>query len=399
MGNSYNILGLHQKAIKYLTVARTLMMASKLRDRRQFMRVLQILGDCYFAQYDYKKALTYYNEALEYGECESQVSFDEVFDPNSMADDMTMHNQLVSKSAEAHISMQQYQNAVHYLEQAHEIQETLGEDIKGDLICTLYQLGHMHSMAGDVDKAIGSFEESLEVYREIHEGELGPDMCNTLGNLASMCYVKACVCEDIEGELQMILAAEQHFQDALKLEMKPSVCVKYGNFLYSQGNYDDAILYLEDALRINDIDIAPDLVYGGLDKVTLPDCLQDEVDTQEEVVIPPTALARYILILSHKFLRQMDLAEKHLFLLLYEALETDMPILYSVLGYGLMELGLFEEAIWSFGVAISLENEYSLAIDNYCTCLLIWTMKTIQRAVENICTFLGLSCYAVEFQW
>ena len=390
MGNSYNILGLHQKAVKYLNTARSLMMANKFRDRRQFMRILQILGDCHFAQYDYKTALTFYNEALEYSDCESQISFDEVFDPNMMADDMTMHNQLVSKSAEAHISMQQYQNAMDYLEQAHDMQEFMGEDIKGDLISTLYQLGQMHSQAGDVEKAIDSFQESLEVYKEIHE-ELGPDMCSTLGNLASMCYVKACVCEDNDGELDMILKAEQYFQEAMKLDLKPGVCVKYGNFLYSQGNYDDAILYLEDALKMDDIDIASDLVYGGLDKVTLPICLQDEVDTLEEVVLPPTCLARYILILSHKLLNQMDLAEKNVFVLLYEALETEIPILYSVLGYSLMELALFEEAVWSFSMALTLENEYSLAIDNYFTCLLILVQQTLERAIENICVYYGFS--------
>jgi hypothetical protein len=53
----------------YLTVARSVLMASRNRDRRQFMRVLQILGDCYFAQYEYKIALQFYNEALEYGDC------------------------------------------------------------------------------------------------------------------------------------------------------------------------------------------------------------------------------------------------------------------------------------------------------------------------------------------
>jgi tetratricopeptide (TPR) repeat protein len=78
------------------------------------------MGDCYFAQYEYKIALQFYNEALEYGDCESQISFGEVFDANATSDEMSMHNQLVSKSAEAHISMQQYQNAVHYLEQAHD---------------------------------------------------------------------------------------------------------------------------------------------------------------------------------------------------------------------------------------------------------------------------------------
>ncbi|KAK3097819.1 hypothetical protein FSP39_013475 [Pinctada imbricata] len=61
-------------------------------------------------------------------------------------------------------------------------------------------------------------------------------------------------------------------------------------------------------LKIPDIHNEKDLVYGGLEKVTLPDCLQDEVDCQEEVVLSPTALARYLLVLSHKMLGQMHQA-------------------------------------------------------------------------------------------
>ena len=393
MGVSYNNLNLQLKAIKYLTVARTLMMACKMRERRQFMRVLQILGDCYFAQYDYKTALQFYNEALEYGDCESQISFDEVFDPNTVGDNMTMHNQLVSKSAEAHISMQQYQNAVHYLEQAHEMQEDMGNDIKGDLINTLNQLGQMHSMAGDVDQAIDSFNESVEVYKEIHGNELGSDMCTILGNLGTMYYVKACVCDEIDEELDMILKAEKHFQDAMALEVNPSVSVKYANFLYSQGNYDDAVMYLDDALKIPDIQQEKDLVYGGLEKVTLPDCLQDEVDCQEEVVIPPTALARYLLVLSHKMLGQAHHAERHTLDLLQDVLNSDIPILYSVLGYSMMELSLFEEALWCFSTAIDMESEYQLAKDNYNLCLCICAYQMLIKGVENICLFYRLPCY------
>lgn len=393
MGNSYNILNLHQKAVKYLTVARTLMMACKMRERRQFMRVLQVLGDCYFAQYDYKTALQFYNEALEYGECESQVSFDEVFDPNAIGDNMTMHNQLVSKSAEAHISMQQYQNAVHYLEQAHDMQEDMGNDIKEDLIHTLTQLGQMHSTAGDVDGAIDSFNESLEVYREIHDGHLGKEMCATLGNLATMCYVKACLCEEIDRELEMILITEQHFQDAMQLDLNPSVCVKYANFLYSQGNYDDAIMYIEDALNIEGVDEISDITYGGLEKVTLPDCLQDEVDCQEEVVLSPTVLARYLLILSHKALHQCEPAMRALIDLQTEVLERDIPIFYSVLGYAMMELSLFEEAMWCFSCAVDIESDYKLALDNYCLCLCIYLFRTFITGIEAICSYFKLPCY------
>lgn len=395
MGNSYNNLNLHQKAIKYLTVARSVLMASKNRDRRQFMRVLQILGDCYFAQYDYKSALQFYNEALEYGDCESQISFGEVFDANATSDEMSMHNQLVSKSAEAHISMQQYQNAVHYLEQAHDMQESMGDDIKGDLATTLHSLGQMYCGAGDVEKAIESYNESLEVYREIHNGKLGPEVISTLGNIAAMCYVKACLCDDVDSELEMIVATEKYFQEALKLGKNAVICVRYATFLYSQGNYKDAITNLRSVLDIDDIESAPDLVYGGLEKVTLPDVLQDEVDCQEEVVLPPSSLARYLLILSHKHLGNMKSAEENLIDLLIETLDYDIPILFSVLGYSMMEMGVIEEAIWCFGTAISMENDYRLAIDNFCTCVYIWVLQTLQRAVEIICSHYGICVNAM----
>ena len=46
------------------------------------MRILQILGDCYFAQYDYKTALTYYNEALDIGD---KLSMSQSFTESEMS--------------------------------------------------------------------------------------------------------------------------------------------------------------------------------------------------------------------------------------------------------------------------------------------------------------------------
>ncbi|XP_041371338.1 uncharacterized protein LOC121384811 [Gigantopelta aegis] len=389
LGNSYNVLNLQHKAIKYLNVGRELMKMSKVREKRQFMRILQILGDCYFAQYDYKTALVYYNEALEFGDhaaddlahaIEQQTISDIEADIalNRASEDMALHNQLLSRSADAHISMKQYQNAVHYLEQARDIQDVLEDDIKGDLVSTLYTLGQMHSIAGDVDKAIDSYKESLEVYRELHDGGLGPEMCTSLGNLATMCYVKACICESIDQELEMILAAEQYFQDAIAIEIQQSVCVKYANFLYSQGNYDDAIMYLEDSLK-RGVD-PEDIVFGGLEKVTLPDPLQDEVDAQEEVIMPSTSLARLILILSHKMMHRTKEASNALLDLMEEVYDSDIPFLWSVLGYAMMEMQLFEEAANMFATAHAMDPFYNLALDNYCMCLCIMALKSFQNA-------------------
>ncbi|XP_067665194.1 uncharacterized protein [Haliotis asinina] len=384
LGNSYNVLNLQHKAIKYLNIGRALMQESKNGEKRQCMRILQILGDCYFAQYDYKTALTYYNEALDFGNHENmQLSEPETTDEmTTSSDDMALHNQLLSRSADAHISMNQYQNAVHYLEQARDIQDVLGEDIKGDLVSTLYQLGQMHSFAGDVDKAIDSYKESIEISKELHGGEVGPELCSMLGNLATMCYVKACICESIEQELELILKAEQYFQDAIAINMNQSVCVKYANFLYSQGNYEDAIMYLEDALKAQRK--SDDIVFGGLEKVTLPEPLQDEVDAQEEVVMPSRCLGKYILVLSHVMLRQPKLAEKWIIQLMKDVYDSDIPFMWSVLGYALMELGLFEEAAISFGTAATLDPEYNLAIDNHCLCLCIMTLVAIERVISTI---------------
>lgn len=121
---------------------------STVGERRQHMRILQILGDCYFAQYDYKTALTYYHEALDIGDklsssqSESEMSRSGSGESGAMISssedlDMALHNQLLSRSADAHISMKQYQSAVHYLEQARDIQDVMEEDIKGNVLFSL----------------------------------------------------------------------------------------------------------------------------------------------------------------------------------------------------------------------------------------------------------------------
>lgn len=404
LGNTYNILNLQHKAIKFLNIGRLLMMESTVGERRQHMRILQILGDCYFAQYDYKTALIYYNEALDIGDklsssqSESEMSRSGSGSSNAMVSscedlDMALHNQLLSRSADAHISMKQYQSAVHYLEQARDIQDVLEEDIKGDLVTTLQQLGQMHTMAGDIDKSIDSYRESLDVFREMHNGQLAPELCETLGNLATMCYVKACICEEIDQELEMILAAEQYFQESLKLETKQAVCVKYANYLYSQANYDDAVLYLQDALRVTP-EIVPSIVYGGLEKVTLPEALQDQVDAQEEVLLPATVLAHYLLLLSNKQLGQMRHAEENLMNLLHEIYtqDDDSPFLQALLGLALMEMGLFREAALHFGKAWAVDPDYHLALDNYCLCLCLDVFNTLQRALASIFVYCGIWC-------
>ncbi|XP_064608313.1 uncharacterized protein LOC135472640 [Liolophura sinensis] len=384
LGNSYNVLNLHEKAIHYLTLGRSIMTVASNTDRRQYMRVLQVLGDCYFAQYDYKTALTFYNEALQDFEGEALQLIrvhQNIAELNQSSDDKGFHNQLLSRSADAHLHMQEYKDAFGLLAQVSNIQDVLEDDIKGDLVTTLHQLGNMHSMSGDADQAIQSFKDCVEIYQEVH-GDLGPEMSIILGNLATMCYVKACTSEGAEEELEMTIAAEQNFQDAIALENNLNVLVKYSSFLFSQGNYDDAVMYLQDALKQAHEEQL--IGYSGLEKVTLPEVLQDEVDYQSEVSFPATPLIHYLLMVSHKALGEMKVAEDHLLLLMKEVMKGDNPVMHSLVGYALMDMGMFKDAAEFFAIAFHMKEDYHLATDNYCTCLGIMVLHTLQKSVENI---------------
>ena len=231
-------------------------------------------------------------------------------------------------------------------------------------------------------------------------------------------------------------------QAALKEELIASVSVKYANFLYSQANYDDAVLYLEDLYKkqmltdqrscffkqvkgrsrywsesenskdgernsvnevvASDYDVDLDtalffprphsshIVYGGLERVTLPEPLQDEVDIQEEAIMPTSVLAFYILVLSYKMQGKLRRAEEALVSLMGEVYSRDIPFLFSVLGYAFMELGLFKEAAREFQMAWTLDQEYNLALDNYCLCLAVNAYNVLERAFASIFVHLGI---------
>lgn len=181
------------------------------------------------------------------------------------------------------------------------------------------------------------------------------------------------------------------FQESLKLKILQCVCVKYANFLYSQANYEDAVMYLQDALKANPEEV-PDIIYGGLEKVTLPEALQDQVEAQEEVSLPAPVLAHYLLLLSYKQLGQMRHAEQSLLKLLHEVYTRsyDSPFLHALLGLAMMEMGVFREAALHFRNAWLLDWEYQLALDNYCLCLCLDVFSTLQRALASIFVYCGI---------
>ena len=150
-------------------------------------------------------------------------------------------------------------------------------------------------------------------------------------------------------------------------------------------------MYLEDALKAEPEEV-PSLVYGGLEKVTLPEALQDQVEAQEEVLLPAPVLAHYLLLLSHKQLGQMRHAEQSLLELMEEvyALGYDSPFLQALLGLAMMEMGVFREAAIYFRNAWALDSEYQLALDNYCLCLCLDTFSTLQRALASIFVYCGI---------
>ncbi len=133
-----------------------------------------------------------------------------------------------------------------------------------------------------------------------------------------------------------------------------------------------------------------DIVYVGLERVTLPEPLQEEVDAQEEAIMPTSVLAYYILVLAYKMLGKFRHSQCSLVSLMGEVYARDIPFLHSVLGYAMMELGLFSEAAQEFRMAWLLDTDYNLALDNHCLCLAVHAYNTLERAFATIFVHCGI---------
>ncbi|XP_074651849.1 uncharacterized protein LOC141906447 [Tubulanus polymorphus] len=335
----------YNKALHFLLLTLFYCQKAKYPDHVLDVLVLKACAHCYDCLEDHDNALKYYADAIAKNEENKKYK---LYSHN-------LHQELLSKSAQMHVTMSQWGQAVEAFDIARDVQNSMEEDIKGDMVSLLHQLGQTHAMTCDVNKSIECYLECLEAYKEMH-GTVGPEMAATFKNLATMCHVKASMSDFPEDVQEMTLLAEHCFKQALDLEFSTNLALKYANFLYYQLNYSDCALMLLRVLKEHKVPDDEIIVFSFIEQVLAPGCLDLEME-DEEIVVTSSVFIQYLLFLSFKELHLFTDAEQCIYDLMDIAYTSQLPQPFAILGYVLMEIGLYEEAAIAFHKAAGFPNE------------------------------------------
>ncbi|XP_013380852.1 uncharacterized protein LOC106151951 isoform X2 [Lingula anatina] len=374
LGLSYLKIEQFEKALDNIDLAYTYLNRVTCADAKQLVRVLKALGDCYNAKEEHENALMYYNKALELaGPIEG----------SSPAREITaqiLQNQLLSNSANVHTTMRQYNRTSEYLQKAKSIEKTLKEDIEADMVGLMHQLGQIHTVLGDIDKAIEAYQESLDAYKQMYV-TIGPEMAVTLGNMASVMTYKAQSLLNETERMNLLQVANSHFQQAVDLEYNARVYVDYATFLLSQKDYAEAAELLIDVLLQPD---DSEVVFGKVEQFTLPVNLQMEIAVQDEVILPMTVYSKYLSIICYRHIGLWNDATDCLISLLNEVYLSNSSCQFAVLGYAMMELGLFLEAADVFLKASTMQPLSELSAGNRLFCIYAEVCVTLSKGFVNL---------------
>ena len=129
-------------------------------------------------------------------------------------------------------------------------------------------------------------------------------------NLACFYNVQAQSAKLVKNEQEYnvkLIQAQQHFQQALALQSNSGICTEFGNFLYLNNIRRDAISCLREAIGFKD---GRKLSYSLMEKSTVPQIIQQEIDKLNIVTIQATNFAYYLLILIYLETNQRFEADK-----------------------------------------------------------------------------------------
>jgi tetratricopeptide (TPR) repeat protein len=168
---------------------------------------------------------------------------------------------------------------------------------------------------------------------------------------------------------EMLNNAENYYQIAVDLEFSSILALKYANYLFHQRSFVETILIVQQLLNTDSA--TGDIIFSGIEQVVAPELIQLEIE-EEEIIIPASVFSKYLLVVCYRHLRQLDNAEYYIVDLMDTVYASDSPLLASILGYCIMELGIFDEARFCFERAIRLSKEdctVALRMGCFCLCL------------------------------
>lgn len=355
LGFSYSTLNFHDNSIFYLDLAHKMLDGVAGADIKQDVKIMKVMADEFAVLEDNERALEYYNEALN----KSMVLGNE-------QSATALQNQLLNRMAGIHINTKDYTIAADYLKKALDHQKNVQHTIQFDMIDMLCKLGVTYTLSGDIDKAIDCYNECVEELSdksELYKSELA----QILGKLGTLYHVKACIQDSNEEMIELLLSAEQHYQEALDLEADSTVSVQYANYLYQQGQAGDALLTMLPYVHIHSNNDDSILTFYGVEQAVLPEHIQQDVDDIDELTIDAPVFAKFLAVLCYRQLQLTGDADDCLLSLVQAVDNSALSLNHSMLAYALMEMELFDEAAASFRDAAQTKHHNELSKTN---CLL-----------------------------
>lgn len=351
-------LGASDRALYYLHLARNMTTVGSVGDDlddRHLVKVLTAIADVYGALDRPDKARAYYEEALEYGKGLGEKYGDDL--------EQVFHRQ---------------------------------GDVKDVSVATLLKLGTERTLTFDLDKAIVCYSDIVSAFGDTLDAR-HDDVAGVMASLGTLCHVKDYVHDnddDDNDDDSFLNKAERCFEEAFRLTGSTSpACVQYANFLYRRGRYADALTVMLPYVfcpRPADDEVC----YSGIEQVVLPDHLHRSEDEEEEadtLVMEAKVFACFLATLCYNYLGLNRDADDALIQLHRLAVPSTKSLDHIMLGYGLMERGLFEEAAGSFVAAARLQPAAGcsrrMTFNKARLCFLMFAYLTVARAVDFLLEF------------
>lgn len=375
LGFAYITLRLDKKALHYLNFCKNMIVVDTEEDQDpdQSTRVFLTLGDAYMAVEDRTNAVKYYEEAqkrletVEKGSIIAEILTEEI-------EDRLGGGEKSSKTQTTALDERIHQQAVF---RQHDVECS----IRRDMGSILLKLGFTTTSEKDIDWAISCYDECVQAYRDLKEPS---EAARALSGVGTLCQVKGRLQDANSNKRQDFLEkAEKYFKEAFVLvDSASSVYVQYGNFLYCEGRYLEAIQILLPFVfceRSEDLELS----YTGIEQMALPAHLHCSIDEEETLIVEARILAKFLALLCYRALKMAKDADETLGELYRSVTGTSKPLNYTLLGYAFLESRLFQEAAESFMWASTLQPESDLAFSVAWISLLLTAYTVLARGLDH----------------
>ncbi|XP_019613507.1 PREDICTED: uncharacterized protein LOC109461576 [Branchiostoma belcheri] len=244
LGEAWQSLGDYRKAISYLEQAMLVDKSIYSQDtpHPEIANSLRYLGSAWHHLGDHRKAMSYFEQALQMY--------------RSMYGQTTPHPNIASSLNNLGVAwhhLGDYRKAISYLEQALQMHRSIYGQTKAhpDIAMSLNNLGVAWSNLGDYRKAISSVEQALQMHRSIYgQTKAHPNIAMSLNNLGTACsnlgdYRKAI------SYHEQVLQMERSIYGQTKAH--PDIATSLNNLggaWHNLGDYRKAISYHEQALQM-----------------------------------------------------------------------------------------------------------------------------------------------------